>query len=353
LVKKGNPMTDYHSTSPALVFGGSRGMGAAIVRRLAAEGRPVAFTYVQAAEKAEALAREVEAAGGRAVAILQADSADADAIRATIETAVEQFGKIGVLVVNAGVLDHGTIDAFSMEAFDRMVAVNIRGVYAAIHHAAPQMLEGGRIVTIGSNTAGYIGSAGSSVYAMTKAAVAQLVRGRVARLRSARDHDQQCPARAGRNGHDRRAHGFDPAAAASGADREAGGDRRAGRLAGRAGCGLCDRRQPDHRWRVGGLRLTRAQAIAVRNPGRVNLIERRRRNDGRSSSASCDLYARPDADRLRRPLGRSNAAADRDRSRPREKPRVVRRRPGPMSPSSRRRIRRRASKRMWRLNSRS
>jgi 3-oxoacyl-[acyl-carrier protein] reductase len=168
-------MTDYHSTSPALVFGGSRGMGAAIVRRLAAEGRPVAFTYVQAAEKAEALAREVEAAGGRAVAI-RADSADADAIRATIETAVEQFGKIGVLVVNAGVLDHGTIDAFSMEAFDRMVAVNIRGVYAAIHHAAPQMLEGGRIVTIGSNTAGYIGSAGSSVYAMTKAAVAQLVR---------------------------------------------------------------------------------------------------------------------------------------------------------------------------------
>ena len=168
-------MSDSRSTSPALVFGGSRGMGAAIVRRLAAEGRPVTFTYAQAADKAVALADEIEKAGGRALAI-QADSADAEAIRAAVEAAVARFGAIGVLVVNAGVLKAGLIDAFPLEDFDRMVAVNIRGVFAAIHHAAPHLIDGGRIITIGSNTAGHVGGAGSSVYAMTKAAVAQLVR---------------------------------------------------------------------------------------------------------------------------------------------------------------------------------
>jgi len=168
-------MSHYLPTSPALVFGGSRGMGAAIVRRLAAEGRPVAFTYAQAAEKAAALVVEVEAAGGQAFA-MKADSADADAIRAAVDGAVGRFGPIGVLVINAGVLKGGLIDAFPLEDFDRMVAVNIRGVFAAIHHGAPHLIDGGRIITIGSNTAGHVGSAGSSVYAMTKAAVAQLVR---------------------------------------------------------------------------------------------------------------------------------------------------------------------------------
>lgn len=150
-------------------------MGAAIVRRLAAEGRPVAFTYAQAADKAVALAGDIEQAGGQALAI-QADSADATAIRSAVEIAVARFGPIGVLVINAGVLKGGLIDAFSIEDFDRMVAVNIRGVFAAIHYSAPHLIDGGRIITIGSNTAGHVGGPGSSVYAMTKAAVAQLVR---------------------------------------------------------------------------------------------------------------------------------------------------------------------------------
>lgn len=150
-------------------------MGAAIVRRLAAEGRPVSFTYAQAQDKAATLVREIEQSGGKALAI-QADSADGEAIRSAVGTAVSRFGKLGVLVVNAGVLKAGMIDAFSLEDFDRMVAVNVRGVFAAIHYAAPQLLDGGRIVTIGSNTAGHVGGPGSSVYAMTKAAVAQLVR---------------------------------------------------------------------------------------------------------------------------------------------------------------------------------
>jgi 3-oxoacyl-[acyl-carrier protein] reductase len=166
----------FSPTAPVLVFGGSRGMGAAIVRRLAAEGRPVAFTYVSSPDKAAALAKDIEAAGGTALAI-QADSADAEAVRRAVEAAVERFGKLGVLVVNAGIMIRGMIDQFAIDDFDRMLAVNVRGVFAAIRYAAPHLLDGGRIVTIGSNTAERIGSPGASVYAMTKAAVAQLVRG--------------------------------------------------------------------------------------------------------------------------------------------------------------------------------
>ncbi|PVM76710.1 SDR family oxidoreductase [Caulobacter radicis] len=168
--------TSFTPDAPALVLGGSRGMGAAIVRRLAAEGRPTAFTYAASPGPAAALAAEIEATGGTALA-LQADSADAGAVRAAIEAAVTRFGKLGVLVVNAGVLKAGTIDQFALADFDHMLAVNVRGVFAAIHYAAPHLTDGGRVVVIGSNTAGHIGTPGSSVYAMTKAAVAQLARG--------------------------------------------------------------------------------------------------------------------------------------------------------------------------------
>lgn len=170
-------MSDLVSqNSPALVLGGSRGMGAAIVRRLARDGRPVAFTYAQSAERAAALVQEVEDEGGAALAI-RADSGDAGDLQSAITQAVAQFGKPGVLVVNAGILMSGAIDTFPIADFDRMIAVNVRGVFAGIHLAAPHLLDGARIVTIGSNTAGHVGGPGSSVYAMTKAAVAQLVRG--------------------------------------------------------------------------------------------------------------------------------------------------------------------------------
>jgi 3-oxoacyl-[acyl-carrier protein] reductase len=168
--------TPFFSAAPALVFGGARGMGAAIVRRLAAEGRPVAFTYVSSPDRAAALAEDIEATGS-AVLPIRADSADAEAVRGAVETAVARLGALGVLVVNAGILIGGPIDQFALDDFDRMLAVNVRGVFSAIRYAAPHLLDGGRIVTIGSNTADRIGAPGSSVYAMTKAAVAQLVRG--------------------------------------------------------------------------------------------------------------------------------------------------------------------------------
>lgn len=151
-------------------------MGAAIVRRLAKDGRPVAFTYAQSAEAAAVLVQEIEGGGGVALAI-KADSSDAEDLDRAVKAAVAKFGKLGVLVVNAGILMSGTIDTFAIADFDRMLAVNVRGVFAGIHYAAPHLLDGARIVTIGSNTAGYVGGPGSSIYAMTKAAVAQLVRG--------------------------------------------------------------------------------------------------------------------------------------------------------------------------------
>ena len=160
----------------ALVLGGSRGIGAAIVERLAKDGAQVAFTYAASADSAEAVRARIEAEGGT-VAAFQADSADADQIKAAIDQTLARFGRLDILVVNAGVLKLGAVDQLSLDNFDRMVAVNIRGVFAAIHHAAPHLADGGRIVTIGSNTADRVGFPGGGAYAMTKAAVATLVRG--------------------------------------------------------------------------------------------------------------------------------------------------------------------------------
>jgi 3-oxoacyl-[acyl-carrier protein] reductase len=160
----------------ALVFGGSRGIGEAIVRRLAHDGASVALTYVASAEKAAEIARAAEAEGGRTL-VIRADSQDADAVEGAVELTLQRFGRLDIVVVNAGILMRGTIDAFSIADFDRMVATNVRGVFAALHFAAPHIEGGGRIITIGSNTAIRTGFAGSSVYSMTKAAVAVLVRG--------------------------------------------------------------------------------------------------------------------------------------------------------------------------------
>ncbi|MFI8183963.1 SDR family oxidoreductase [Actinacidiphila glaucinigra] len=160
----------------ALVTGGSRGIGAGIVRRLVREGASVAFTYVQGRQPADALVEEVSAAGGRVVA-LQADSADAAAVKAAVDRAVAELGGLDILVNNAGVGVAGAVDDFSFEDFDRMVAVNVRGVFAAIKAALPHLGGGGRIISTGSINADRVPFGGIAVYAMTKAAVAGLTRG--------------------------------------------------------------------------------------------------------------------------------------------------------------------------------
>ena len=160
----------------AMVFGGSRGIGAAIVQRLAEDGADVALTYVSQANKAAEAVEAVEATGRKALAI-KADSADAAAIQNAVAQAVDRFGRLDIIVVNAGILRLGSVETVSLEDLDRMLDVNVRGVFVAIQAAAPRLTDGGRVITIGSNTAIRTGFAGSSVYSMTKAAVATMVKG--------------------------------------------------------------------------------------------------------------------------------------------------------------------------------
>lgn len=158
----------------ALVFGGSRGIGAGVAARLAEEGADVALTYVSQPQKATEVVAGIEALGRRGLAV-KADSADADEIRAAVEAAFERFGRLDVAVINAGILPLGPIDQIRLEDLDRGLAVNLRGVFLAIQAAQSRIGEGGRIITIGSNTAMKT-FPGSSVYSMTKAAVAMLVK---------------------------------------------------------------------------------------------------------------------------------------------------------------------------------
>lgn len=160
----------------AIVFGGSRGIGAAIARRLAKDGADVALTYVSAPDSAAETVTAIEAMGRKALAI-KADSAQADEIRYAVDRAVAALGSLDIVVVNAGVLRLGDVASFPLDELDRMLDVNVRGVFVAIQAAVAHLTKGGRIVTIGSNTAVRSGHAGSSVYSMTKGAVAVMVRG--------------------------------------------------------------------------------------------------------------------------------------------------------------------------------
>jgi 3-oxoacyl-[acyl-carrier protein] reductase len=160
----------------ALVTGGSRGIGAAIARRLAGDGAAVAITYASGREKAAAVVKSIEASGGRAMAIA-ADSADPGAVREAVARTARAFGRLDVLVNNAGVAIVSPLGEFRVEDFDRMVAINVRAVFVAAQEASRHMGEGGRIITIGSVNADRITYVGGAVYAMTKAAVAGLTRG--------------------------------------------------------------------------------------------------------------------------------------------------------------------------------
>lgn len=159
-----------------LVTGGSRGIGAAIVRRLASEGALVAFTYVSSAEKALTLVSEIEKNGSTALAI-KADSASETDIRNAVHETVQAFGKLDIFVSNAGQLLIQDLEHLQVEALDRMLAVNVRAVVLGTQAAAAAMADGGRIMTIGSVSGVRTGVGGGSVYSMTKAALSGFVRG--------------------------------------------------------------------------------------------------------------------------------------------------------------------------------
>ncbi|MDF5739332.1 MAG: 3-oxoacyl-ACP reductase family protein [Nostoc sp.] len=160
----------------ALVTGGSRGIGAAIVKRLATEGADVAFTYTSSPDRAKEIAQAVQALGVQALDI-QANSAEASEVVAAVEQTVEKLGGIDILVNNAGVAQMGPIDDITLADFDRTFAINVRAVFVATQAAVKHMQEGGRIINIGSTSAERVAFVGGSVYAMSKSALQGLVQG--------------------------------------------------------------------------------------------------------------------------------------------------------------------------------
>ena len=134
----------------ALVTGGSRGIGAAIAKRLAADGASVAITYSKGADAAASVVKEIERDGGKAIAI-QADAADADAVKAAVEKTVATFGRLDVLVNNAGTAIPKPFEETTLEEMDRVIDINVRGVFVATQAALKHMKSGGRIIMIGSS----------------------------------------------------------------------------------------------------------------------------------------------------------------------------------------------------------
>jgi 3-oxoacyl-[acyl-carrier protein] reductase len=160
----------------ALVTGGSRGIGAAIARRLAAEGASVAITYTKGADAAAAVVEAIQQAGGSAIAI-QADAADANAVAAAVEQTAAAFGRLDILVNNAGTAIPKPFAEATLEEMDRVIDINLRGVFIATHAALKHLPDGGRIITIGSCVGERMGTPGLVAYAATKGAVKMFTQG--------------------------------------------------------------------------------------------------------------------------------------------------------------------------------
>ena len=154
----------------ALVTGGSRGIGAAIAKRLAADGASVAITYAKDSAAASAVVKAIELTGGKAMAI-QADAANAGAVRGAVEKAVATFGRLDVLVNNAGTAMPKPFEEATQEEMDRVVDINVRGVFATTQAALKHMTDGGRIIMIGSAVGERAVAPGLVPYAATKGAV--------------------------------------------------------------------------------------------------------------------------------------------------------------------------------------
>jgi len=168
-------MTALHGKI-ALVIGGTRGIGAAITRRLAADGASLAVIYRSRADDARQFVRGIED-GGRAVFAVQADVSDAVALRAAIDTVIARYGTIDILVNVAGMSENGTLASYADDAFDRVFAVNVRAPFIAAQRVAAAMTTGGRIITIGSIVADRAPSEGVTLYAASKSALAGMTRG--------------------------------------------------------------------------------------------------------------------------------------------------------------------------------
>lgn len=160
----------------ALVIGGSRGIGAAIVKKLAADGAFVSFTYAKSPEKAELLSDELKKAGKQVQAI-HADSADPEAISAAVQGVISKFSRIDILVNNAGIYIGRSFEEHTLEDYEQIMNINVRAFYLASLEAVKNMPNGGRIINIGSNMAENSLSAQTTLYTMSKSALTGFTRG--------------------------------------------------------------------------------------------------------------------------------------------------------------------------------
>lgn len=160
----------------AFITGASRGIGAAIARRFAAEGAAVAIGYERSADRANAIARDIEAAGGRAVTI-RMDAVNPASIKQAVDTAAAALGGLDILVNNAGIIRYGSVEQVTLEDIDTTLAVNVRAVILATQAALPHMADGGRIISTGSNLADRVPDSGKALYSASKAALIAWTKG--------------------------------------------------------------------------------------------------------------------------------------------------------------------------------
>jgi len=160
----------------ALITGGSRGIGAAIAKRLASDGASVAITYTKGGDAAASVVKDIERSGGKAIAI-QADSADAKATQAAVDKTVSTFGRLDVLVNNAGTAIPKKFEDATLEELDHIINLNIRGVFLATHAALKHIKQGGRIINIGSCVGERLLTPGLAPYSATKGAVKMFTQG--------------------------------------------------------------------------------------------------------------------------------------------------------------------------------
>jgi 3-oxoacyl-[acyl-carrier protein] reductase len=173
---KSLPMSKKLEGKTALVTGGSRGIGAAIAKRLAADGARVAITYTKGADAAASVVKAIEGAGGKAIAI-QADAVNAAAVKAAVEKVVASFGKLDVLVNNAGTAIPNKFEDATLEELDRVIDINLRGTFIATQAALKHLNNGGRIIMIGSCVGERNMTPGLAAYAATKGAIKMFTQG--------------------------------------------------------------------------------------------------------------------------------------------------------------------------------
>ncbi len=169
-------MTKVLSGRVALVTGGSRGIGAASARALAAVGADVAISYAASGDRAQSIVSDMERMMVRARAF-KADQADPARVAAMVTDVHREFGRLDILIANAGVFEAAAIGADDTVALDRMHAVNVTGIIAAIRAASRFITDGGRIIAMSSTVATRVGAAGLADYSSTKAAIAGYIKG--------------------------------------------------------------------------------------------------------------------------------------------------------------------------------